>query len=278
MGAGWLGVATTGGPGGGGGAAGDVAHAARIASMGSGRQRRGLPVGRLLRSKFVTRVSSVPRKRVSTGISIGSCRTSLIRIISLGSNSVNAKSASGLLNARRPLVHLAHIVGEVGAKRRVRAFARSWFVPQLYCSEPHRMILCHRHEIGLHRKSMMRVTTTVQAFILRIASSAPVALAIAGCAQQASPDLGVALKGIEQSRFLSCSGPPTLEYPQGNQDHMSFVTNLQQGAAIGVLPQGALAPAACSVDAVFENSRLISATFSGNQSMCQLVFNPCLQK
>ena len=59
---------------------------------------------------------------------------------------------------------------------------------------------------------------------------------------------------------------------------MSFVTNLKRGEAIGVASPTALAPASCSVDAVFENSRLVSADFSGDQSMCQLVFSPCLQK
>jgi hypothetical protein len=104
------------------------------------------------------------------------------------------------------------------------------------------------------------------------------AVALASCAQQGSPDLGVALRGIDKSRFLACSGPPVLDYPQGGQDRMSFVTNLKQGQAIGVLSPGAFAPDSCSVDAVFENSRLVNAIFSGNQAMCQLVFNPCLQK
>jgi hypothetical protein len=59
---------------------------------------------------------------------------------------------------------------------------------------------------------------------------------------------------------------------------MSFVTNLKRGEAIGVASD-CLAPASCSaVDAVFENSQLVSADFSGDQSMCQLVFSPCLQK
>ncbi len=99
-----------------------------------------------------------------------------------------------------------------------------------------------------------------------------------GCAQQPAPNLGVGLKGIEKSRFLACSGPPLLELPQGGQDRMSFVTNLKRGEAIGVTSPTGLAPASCSVDAVFENSRLVSADFSGDQSMCQLVFSPCLQK
>ncbi len=104
-----------------------------------------------------------------------------------------------------------------------------------------------------------------------------ISLMLAACTQQPTQDLGVALKGIEKSRFLACSGPPVLELPEGGQDRMSFVTNLKRGEAIGIMSPSALAPASCSVDAVFENSRLVSANFSGDQSMCQLVFSPCLQ-
>ena len=103
-------------------------------------------------------------------------------------------------------------------------------------------------------------------------------LTLAACAQPATSDLGVALKGIEQSRFLACSGPPTLEYPQGGQDRMAFVTNLQRGESMGIAGPTAFAPASCSVDALFQNSRLVTANFSGDQTMCQLVFAPCLQK
>jgi len=103
-------------------------------------------------------------------------------------------------------------------------------------------------------------------------------LALAACAQPATPDLGVALKGIEQSRFLACSGPPVLEYPQGGQDRMSFVTNLKRGESMGVAGPTALPPASCSVDALFENSHLVTANFSGDLTMCQLVFSPCMRK
>ena len=61
----------------------------------------------------------------------------------------------------------------------------------------------------------------------------------------------VALKGIEKSRFLACSGPPALQYSQDGQDRMSFATNLKRVEATGVLAAGALAPASCSVDVVF---------------------------
>jgi hypothetical protein len=104
-----------------------------------------------------------------------------------------------------------------------------------------------------------------------------ISLMLAACTQPPTQDLAVALKGIEKSRFLACAGPPVLELPQGGQDRMSFVTNLKRGDAIGALGPTAFAPASCSVDAVFENSRLVSANFSGDQSMCQLVFSPCLQ-
>jgi hypothetical protein len=68
-------------------------------------------------------------------------------------------------------------------------------------------------------------------------------LTLAACAQPATPDLGVALKAIEQSRFLACSGPPTLEYLQGGQDRMAFVTNLQRGESMGIVGPAAFAPA-----------------------------------
>ncbi len=104
------------------------------------------------------------------------------------------------------------------------------------------------------------------------------ALAFAACAPQASPDLGKALIGIEKSRFLTCSGPPLLSYPTGSQDRMSFMTDLQRGQQIGAHRPGALAPATCSADALFENSRLVRVNFGGDLTMCQYVFGPCLPK
>ena len=102
--------------------------------------------------------------------------------------------------------------------------------------------------------------------------------ALSACSQPVQTDLGTALNGIDKPRFLTCSGPPSLEIPQGSQDRMWFVTNLKRGQSIGILSPTAAAPEDCSVATTFENSRLISATFSGNQSMCQLVFSPCLSK
>jgi len=102
--------------------------------------------------------------------------------------------------------------------------------------------------------------------------------ALAACAPPATADLGTALKGIDRSRFLSCSGPPVLELNENGSDRMSFVTNLKGGAMIGIQNPGALSPTSCTVDATFVNSRLTQANFSGDQSMCQLVFGPCLSK
>jgi hypothetical protein len=103
-------------------------------------------------------------------------------------------------------------------------------------------------------------------------------LALMSCSQQPQVDLSTALSGIEQSRFLTCSGPPSLELPQGGEDRMWFVTNLDRGQSVGLLSPTANSPDACSVTAVFRNARLANATFSGNQSMCQLVFAPCLSR
>ena len=113
-----------------------------------------------------------------------------------------------------------------------------------------------------------------------IERNAPIiaALALMTCSQQPHVDLNAALLGIEKSRFLACSGPPSLEIPQGNQDRMWFVSNLSRGQTIGAISPSADATDSCSVAAVFENSRLTGATFSGNDSMCQVVFAPCLSK
>ena len=104
------------------------------------------------------------------------------------------------------------------------------------------------------------------------------ALALTACSQQPQVNLNTALAGIDKSRFLTCSGPPSLEIPQGSQDRMWFVSNLSRGQNIGVLSPTADPAESCSVAATFENAHLTSATFSGNQSMCQVVFAPCLPK
>ena len=102
-------------------------------------------------------------------------------------------------------------------------------------------------------------------------------MTLAGCSQPAPANLAASLKGIERARFLSCSGPPLLTTSNAGQDQMSFVTNLRRGETIGVTSPTAFPVASCSVDAVFQNDRLVSSTFSGDMSMCNLVFGPCLQ-
>jgi hypothetical protein len=101
-------------------------------------------------------------------------------------------------------------------------------------------------------------------------------LAVAACAQSTVPDLPTALKGITKAKFLSCSGPPVMTYPQSGLDQMAFVTNLKRGQEIGITGVAESPADSCSVNAVFEQDRLVSSAFSGSQGMCQLVFGPCL--
>jgi hypothetical protein len=77
-----------------------------------------------------------------------------------------------------------------------------------------------------------------------------VALIEQACAQQAPPDLSVALMGIDKATFLTCSGLPSLELPQAGQERMSFVTNLRRGSPIGITNPTAAAPESCSADTV----------------------------
>ncbi len=109
-------------------------------------------------------------------------------------------------------------------------------------------------------------------------ASALLGAPLADCSQPARGDLAASLKGIEKSRFLSCSGPPLLSTSDAGQDHMSFVTNLRRGETIGVSSPTAFPVASCSVDTVFQSDRLVSATFSGDTSMCSMVFGPCLPR
>ena len=101
-------------------------------------------------------------------------------------------------------------------------------------------------------------------------------LMVIGCTQGVPVDLSARLKGISKSQFLGCSGPASLEYAQQGQDRMSFVTNLKRGQAIGIAGPTAFPAESCLVDAVFEQDRLVSSSFSGNQAMCEWVFAPCL--
>jgi hypothetical protein len=105
-----------------------------------------------------------------------------------------------------------------------------------------------------------------------------VVLALADCSQPAPANLAASLQGIQRSKFLSCSGPPLLSEPAAGGEHMSFVTNLRRGETIGISSPTAFPVASCSVDAIFQNDRLVSSSFSGDMSTCSLVFSPCLQK
>jgi len=67
-----------------------------------------------------------------------------------------------------------------------------------------------------------------------------------------------------------------LEYAQPGQDRMSFITNLKRGQQIVGAGPSAFAPGSCSPDAIFEQDRLASSSFSGSLEMCNLVFSPCL--
>jgi hypothetical protein len=59
---------------------------------------------------------------------------------------------------------------------------------------------------------------------------------------------------------------------------MSFVTNPRRGETMGVVSPTALPPASRSVNAIFENSRLFDASFSGDLMQCQFMFVLCLLK
>jgi hypothetical protein len=107
---------------------------------------------------------------------------------------------------------------------------------------------------------------------------AAVAVVAQACAPQPTTNLQTALIGIPKPQFLTCSGPPTLELAQADRDRIAFMANLKRGQAIGIASPMALPTESCSGDAVFQNDRLVSLDLSGDQSMCTLVFAPCLQK
>jgi hypothetical protein len=101
------------------------------------------------------------------------------------------------------------------------------------------------------------------------------AIALAACASSPPANLSAQLRGIEKSKFLACSGPPQLDYMAAGQERMSLVTNLAHGAMIPVGIASPMPVESCSVDAVFEQGRLITATFGGNRAICDQVFAPC---
>ena len=102
--------------------------------------------------------------------------------------------------------------------------------------------------------------------------------AVGSCTSQPPVDLSKSVQGMSKAQFIACAGPPSLEFSQGVQNHMSFVTNLQRGQAIGNTSPTAAPVESCSVNTIFEQDRLVSSSFSGDLGMCNLVFSPCLGK
>lgn len=102
-------------------------------------------------------------------------------------------------------------------------------------------------------------------------------LALGACTQPPPPaDLASHLRGMSKAQFITCAGPPTLSTANGNQEQSYFEANLKRGSAIGINPPGAGPMASCSVNTVFQDDKVISATLGGNVSMCDLVFAPCI--
>ncbi len=61
----------------------------------------------------------------------------------------------------------------------------------------------------------LSITTAIPDLIMcNLRYLAMISLMLAACTQQPTQNLGVALKGIEKSRFVACAGPPVLELPR----------------------------------------------------------------
>jgi hypothetical protein len=112
----------------------------------------------------------------------------------------------------------------------------------------------------------------------RLPAGAMLAVVLGSCTQPPPVDLAASLKGIDKAKFLRCAGPPTVAFSESGRDLMSFMTNLKRCQAIGAASSAPIPAATCMVDAVFQDNRLVSSSFSGDQSMCSLVFSPCLPK
>ena len=106
--------------------------------------------------------------------------------------------------------------------------------------------------------------------------SAIIGLLVPGCSAQPPADLASSLDGVSKSVFLRCSGPPQLSETQGNQERMTFLAN--RAGEAGAFSAAAAAPFACSGNALFQDGRLTSVTFGGNQAVCMDVFRPCQHK
>jgi len=100
--------------------------------------------------------------------------------------------------------------------------------------------------------------------------------AIASCTTTPPADLSKSVQGMTKAQFIACAGPPSLEFSQSGQDRMAFVTNLKRGQPIGITSPVSPTVGSCSVNAAFEQDRLVSLSFSGDLGMCNLVFSPCL--
>jgi hypothetical protein len=100
-------------------------------------------------------------------------------------------------------------------------------------------------------------------------------LVLAACTTQPSVNPASGLIGISKAAFLRCSGPPQLSETQGNQERMTFLTNEAKGAGL-LQPAATPVMGACSGNAVFQDGRLRSVTFGGNQGICTHVFGPCM--
>ena len=111
----------------------------------------------------------------------------------------------------------------------------------------------------------------------RISLALLVTAVVGSCTSQPPVDLSKSVQGMSKAQFIACAGPPSLEFSQGVQNHMSFVTNLQRGQAIGNTSPPAPVES-YSVNTIFEQDRLVSSSFSGDLGMCNLVFSPCLGK
>jgi hypothetical protein len=99
-------------------------------------------------------------------------------------------------------------------------------------------------------------------------------LVLVSCTAGSSVNPASGLIGISKAAFLRCSGPPQLSETQGNRERMTFLTNGAGGAGL-VGPAAAPVMGACSGNAVFQNGRLQSVTFGGNETICVDVFGPC---
>jgi hypothetical protein len=99
---------------------------------------------------------------------------------------------------------------------------------------------------------------------------------LSACAAPSGDNLAAGLKGIDQAKFLSCSGPPSISLTEEGQERMSFLTNGSQG--MGLVNPAAAPMAACLGNAVFQQGKLADVTFSGDPDTCVRVFGPCAQK